>query len=145
MTTPLQADIVRRSPKGVTAGVLVLLSEIIVTFADHVLNDGTTERLDLALVALGDHVAWITADVTVVFDGTAPSGTIGDGTDDDGYMDAAQLAVTALGGKLSTEDAQPFSKIGKAYLVDDTVELVWALDTATTGSMVIRTYGHPNE
>lgn len=74
--------------------------------------------------------------VTQDFDGS-PALVIGDGTDDDGYMDSADIALgTAATGavpavKLSRNSGNPYAN-GKYYAVDDTIDFKFTAGTAPT-------------
>jgi hypothetical protein len=50
------------------------------------------------------------------------TGTLGDGDDADGFMDAAAVALDATGFKSMRQDAQPYSA-GKIYAAKDTIDL----------------------
>lgn len=87
-------------------------------------------------VPAGYKVDQVNTVVTQAFDGT-PTLKIGDGDDDDGYLDNTDIApgtarsVTTPAEKLSRNGGNPYAN-GKTYDVDDTIDLTWVKGTAPT-------------
>lgn len=81
-------------------------------------------------VPAGYKVDQVNCVTTQAFNGTTPSLKIGDGDDDDGYLDNTDLAITVArtvtvpAEKLSRNSANPYAN-GKTYDVDDTIDFTW--------------------
>lgn len=92
-------------------------------------------------VKAGTFVHAVGVVVTEAFNGSGVALKIGDGTDDDGFLDSTDIALgTAATGavpavKLAKDGGQPYAN-GKYYAVDDTIDFVFAPGTsATTGKL----------
>lgn len=83
-------------------------------------------------VPAGWRVLYVDCYVTTLFTAGSPAMTVGDGDDDDGFMDAGDITEGTAGiyaGKAAFFNAQP----GKLYTVADTVDLFYTGDALTTG------------
>lgn len=89
-------------------------------------------------VKAGTFVHQVGTVVTVAFDATSPSLTIGDGDDADGFLDSTDIALgtaataTTPAIKLAEDGGNPYAN-GKLYTADDTIDLVW--DDGTSGTV----------
>ena len=69
--------------------------------------------------------------VQEAFNGTTPTVKIGDGDDDDGYLDSADIAPATAGSvtvpavKLTEDGGNPYAN-GKYYATEDTVDVVFS-------------------
>lgn len=69
--------------------------------------------------------------ITTAFSGGTPTITVGDGDDDDGFIDTGDVTMGSAGiyaGKAANFNAQP----GKLYTADDTVDLFYTGHASTT-------------
>ena len=97
-------------------------------------------------VKAGDRVLQVDARVRVGHDGAGVAMLVGDGDDDDGFMDAGD--ITEATPALYAGNAANTATMGKLYLADDNVDLKYTGNAGSTvgqtvfRAVVIRGEGH---